>query len=678
MRRAAFVGALLATALCAGCDEAAVTRLPPQARAAFARIPVQEGGRVKPLSTVARFRVLKLRGATRAKTHEGPLLDASEWLARVLLWPGDARKDPVFLVQNDEVLDAIGLAHAGKRKRDRYTWEELSPARTALFQRATEYQRVPPQDRSVVQLQVVHLAENLHDFEQLVGFLEFARADIPFEGSRGLEWVFGEGKTAARFTDALTRCQELVKVYRALAEETDGKLDAATRERELAAMDRFVRRLEQLAGAAQGLAICPPAPRAGEHDPRPAHEVETWLTPAGALRVAFERGPAAVERETTVLRELEHLARAAGDPAVAGAKVESLERLLATFAAERGEGSKLGMEVSFYRAGWFGKGLAAYLVAFVLVSLSWLVRPTSLPGRLLGWGTLATCGAGLALHVIGIGLRCVLRGRPPVTTLYETILFISAGAVVVALVIERLHRQRLGLSLAPALGAAGLFLADRYEAFEGTDTMPALVAVLDTNFWLSTHVTTVTLGYSAGLLAGFIAHLWVLGRVFAPLARRLFGAPTRLDEPGFYRDVSRLTYGVICFGLFFSVIGTILGGVWANYSWGRFWGWDPKENGALLIVLWELAILHARMGGWLRERGICLAAILGNTVVGFSWWGVNLLNTGLHSYGFTAGVKFWVEAFYWTEVGFVLLGLAASVWWPKPGALAPAEPAPAV
>ena len=99
-----------------------------------------------------------------------------------------------------------------------------------------------------------------------------------------------------------------------------------------------------------------------------------------------------------------------------------------------------------------------------------------------------------------------------------------------------------------------------------------------------------------------------------------------------------MTYGVLCFALLFSVVGTILGGIWANESWGRFWGWDPKENGALLICLSQLAILHARMGGFLKPFGVAMAAIVAGCVVAFSWWGVNLLGVGLHSYGFTGGI----------------------------------------
>jgi hypothetical protein len=134
----------------------------------------------------------------------------------------------------------------------------------------------------------------------------------------------------------------------------------------------------------------------------------------------------------------------------------------------------------------------------------------------------------------------------------------------------------------------------------------------------------------------------------------------RRDDPGFYEHLSGTTYGMLGFALLFCVVGTILGGIWANESWGRFWGWDPKENGALMICLALLAVLHARQGALLGPFGVAVATVLCGCVVAFSWWGVNLLGIGLHAYGFTGGVLHGLVVFYAVEAA--VLAAAAATW----------------
>ena len=153
------------------------------------------------------------------------------------------------------------------------------------------------------------------------------------------------------------------------------------------------------------------------------------------------------------------------------------------------------------------------------------------------------------------------------------------------------------------------------------DTFTVLVAVLDTQFWLSTHVVCISIGYAATFSAGFLGLAYVIAGLVTPALlkqkRRVF---------------ANVIYGVVCFGLLASFFGTVLGGLWADDSWGRFWGWDPKENGALMIVLWNAVVLHARWGGLVRERGLAALAIFGNVITLWSWKGVNAMGVGLHAY----------------------------------------------
>ena len=173
-----------------------------------------------------------------------------------------------------------------------------------------------------------------------------------------------------------------------------------------------------------------------------------------------------------------------------------------------------------------------------------------------------------------------------------------------------------------------------------------LRAVLDTNFWLATHVVTIAIGYSAMFLAGMLAAVYVIRGFFTPSL-----------HPELDVSLGRMVYGVLCFALFFSFVGTVLGGIWADQSWGRFWGWDPKENGALLIVLWCAIILHARWGGSIQRRGLMIMALFGNIITAFSWFGVNMLNVGLHTYGFMD--KAVPALLVWTGVNLFLMAVAA-------------------
>ena len=161
-------------------------------------------------------------------------------------------------------------------------------------------------------------------------------------------------------------------------------------------------------------------------------------------------------------------------------------------------------------------------------------------------------------------------------------------------------------------------------------------AVLDSNFWLATHVVIITIGYSTTFLAGFLGIAYVCHKLVLSFfgGSNKYGAKLIETEKDAHRILGAMIYGITCFSIFFSLVGTVLGGIWADQSWGRFWGWDAKENGALLIVIWNAILLHARWSGIAKIRGIAAIAIFGNVVTAWSWFGTNLLGVGLHSYGF--------------------------------------------
>jgi ABC-type transport system involved in cytochrome c biogenesis permease subunit len=246
---------------------------------------------------------------------------------------------------------------------------------------------------------------------------------------------------------------------------------------------------------------------------------------------------------------------------------------------------------------------------------------------------------GVLANLTDIILRVYILQRPPVGTLYESIIFVALICTAAFLFLERKHKNQTGLLLGSITGALLLVTA---HSFAGEDTMDTLVAVLNTNFWLLTHVICITIGYAVCFLVAVIAHYFLALRAWQP-------HKTQLME-----QLKQAVKTLIILALLFTSIGTILGGIWADQSWGRFWGWDPKENGALLIVLWLIWMIHSKMTKDLNELTYMIAAGFLSVIVVLAWFGVNLLNVGLHSYGFITGVATGIAIFCAAEI--IILG----------------------
>jgi ABC-type transport system involved in cytochrome c biogenesis permease subunit len=305
----------------------------------------------------------------------------------------------------------------------------------------------------------------------------------------------------------------------------------------------------------------------------------------------------------------------------------------------------------------FYQSMVLYVLAFLLVCGSWLGW-----SRTLNRSAFLVLLLALAVHTFGLVTRMILQGRPPVTNLYSSAIFIGWGTVILGLVLERIYRDGIGMACASIIGFITLIIAHHLAA--SGDTLEMLQAVLDTNIWLATHVVVVTLGYSAMFFAGMLAMFYVVRGVF-----------TRSMTKDSAASLTRMVYGVVCFATLFSFVGTVLGGIWADQSWGRFWGWDPKENGALLIVLWCALVLHARWGGFVRQRGLMVMVLFGNVITSFSWFGVNMLGVGLHSYGFMQKAFPWLVGFVVSQLALMLIASMPLNRWrsfaqPPPGAVA--------
>lgn len=401
--------------------------------------------------------------------------------------------------------------------------------------------------------------------------------------------------------------------------------DAETARRSIELAAQWARELEQF-----------PLP----HVIPPLHEGEQWRP---FLRALLETATARQDNPAVMGLARIMSSWAAGDAAAFNSEVARLQTVLANHPLP--EDPALGFEAFFNHFAPFYHCAALYVIAFVIGCLAWLSS-----GRTLNHVAFWLLALTFLVHTWALGARVYISGYPPITNLYGTAVFIGWGCVLLGLIIEGIYALGIGNLIASVAGFLTLLVA-HFLAGDG-DTLEMMQAVLDTKFWLATHVIVINFGYSAMFLAGGAAILYVLR-----------GVLTRSLDVHAERALGRIMYGTMCFALLLSFLGTVLGGLWADDSWGRFWGWDPKENGALMIVLWAALILHARWGGLVRTRGIAVLAILGNVVTAWSWFGVNQLGVGLHSYGFTDSVTFWLALFVISQLALAGLGMLPRRLW---------------
>jgi cytochrome c-type biogenesis protein CcsB len=290
----------------------------------------------------------------------------------------------------------------------------------------------------------------------------------------------------------------------------------------------------------------------------------------------------------------------------------------------------------FYRAAW------CYGIALVLLTVAYM-RGKGGALKLLG---VSLAIAGLLFHASGIAMRCLIAGRPPVTNMYESIIWVSFAVSFFGMIFFTRYRTPVYLLAALPVSLVALLLVHQMPIAMPSSIDP-LVPVLRDNFWLTIHVLTITLSYAAFALAMGFGHILLWRYARNPVA-------ARADQPMHF-----WLYRVLQLGVILLTAGTILGGVWANYSWGRFWGWDPKETWALIALLCYILTLHGRLAGWWTQFGLVVASVVCFLAVLMAWYGVNfVLGKGLHSYGFGLGGETYVVSFVVADLLFV----AFAIW----------------
>jgi len=579
----------------------------------FGRLPVMFGGRVQPIDSLARNALLQIREKARANFEpwknwwEKPkLILATEWAMLAMMKPEEADTWPVFRIDNPDVKSLLGLPGEATEKSDgkHYSWNQIAAKQDDLHREASRASEKEASLQNPYEQALLHLWNSRNVYTRLKNALGPAQGGDLEAGLADFNPKIEAGRVALM---AQMRGQQFDEsALQWLSEHLDTPIMVpapAPASAKGKRTDGWKRMTESVVHA-QGGEI--------------PHAVRAYAAIANGYR--------------------------SGDAAAFNAAVLDYRTWLTSQYGP--EARKAAQEYRFNLAEPFYKSLVLYVVAFVLALVYWAV-----PGaEWLRRSAVAVAIVALLVHTVGLVTRMVLEGRPPVTNLYSSAVFIGWGSCILGLILEKFWRNSIGVVVSAAVGFITLIIA-HHLSLSG-DTMVMMQAVLDTNFWLATHVVVVTLGYAATFVAGFLAITYIIRGVFS-------GAIT----PDLSRGLAKMVFGILCFATLFSFVGTVLGGIWADQSWGRFWGWDPKENGALIIVLWNALILHARLGGLIRERGLMNLAIVGNIVTAWSWFGVNMLGIGLHSYGFMSAAFWWLVGFVISQLLLIGIGSLPLRFW---------------
>jgi len=580
-------------------------------------IPIIENGRIKPLDTFARNLLKRFAGRSRIEGYS-----AIRYLALLLMDPPATRDIRVFLISNPEILNAMGIPRRGKA-RNRYSFSELKPGLWRLQSLAIQSSRLPPAERGIVETEAIGLYNRIYTCGALMESLAIFRSNPEIHLTLpGGEKIFSD-------FDLLVNLEKLKELQKQYSRHPSGKNPLPAR-----GISRLIRRIETPPENQPDtfFTIISPSLRGDTRQ-------TAWITPSALFYHHQQPRPQVVR----ILSLLERIAEGyhRGDQEGYDRAIDRYLQLVFSSSVKI-RPSALKTEIFYHRLAPFQRAKILYGLAVLAVMLSLVFRSGVL--YRLGFFLVIT---GFGFHLGGVVLRFLITRKAPVTNLFETFVFTSLSVALLGILLEWKKTRNIGIITGGLSGFVLLMIAGRY-ATQG-DTMTVLVAVLNSNFWLASHVITIVLGYAGIILSGFLGHVYLLQRVFRPSGKRREDRLNRIDQA---------IYALQAFGLVLTFLGTILGGIWADQSWGRFWGWDPKENGALVILLWSALLFHARKGGWIRKTGMAYGAVIGVIAVSLAWFGVNLLGVGLHSYGFTTGIAHTLFGFIGLELLFILVTAA--------------------
>ncbi len=369
------------------------------------------------------------------------------------------------------------------------------------------------------------------------------------------------------------------------------------------------------------------------------------IVPAGAGEEFLRAGPFGGDPGT---EPVQRALAAFGEAYLAGEPLADKAREVRRAVGEvgdlpRAESSNVRQELFYNSHQPWRKTAIAYGLSIVAFGFSrlFLRRP-------LVWAAVALGVWGVVEHMLGLVLRTLILDRVPVANTFESLLWMGLVAIVVGLGAQGFNRRSYYLFGGVCAAFVSVLFAALVPLQDQTNSLPA---VLRSNFWLVTHVLTIVASYGILLISSVLGHVYLVKHV-------LVGKRRDAERDDEFRSAPLIvqTYRTIQIGLVLLTAGTILGGVWAADSWGRFWGWDPKETWALISIVIYFAVLHARHIRWIQDFGLAASAILGFMAIVWTFYGVNyVMATGLHSYGFGSGGEVWVALWAIAEIVFLVV-----------------------
>ncbi len=582
----------------------------------FAKIPVQHEGRIKPFDSFARAHLKIFSGKETFESDPAIL-----WLAESLFDPAAAVTRAIFRIDNPAVRHELGLQ---ERLRPLYRFDELTLPLGKTLDKLERLNNRDSKDLTQNEKDFLEIHENALLYTQILrGFSLLLPLNIQLPSSLKKEFGAAKNNQPLSYLD-LQRLEPEIdrKIKTIIAQKGLDPTIYNDQDRALATLGWQLRTLREASSRNELVRVMPPQWQ-NENN-------KEWLSPWALLRDG-QGSPQTAQ----LMQSWEKLALTWHNKDTSAFKETSQNILNATLKLQTDSSLHTRLNLEFYKnlLNPVSLSLVGYIFAFILCLLFFTTDKFLFVK--LSYLTLISSSI---VHGLAIALRCYLLERPPVGTLYESIIFVALCVALLGVFYHRRHKDGLAL-LAGSLGAGSLSLLAL--AFEGRgDDLTLLTAVLNTRFWLATHVICITLGYGWSVMTALWAHVLLFLR-----------AVKRPVDDLHFETLHRLAL----VALLFTSVGTILGGIWADQSWGRFWGWDPKENGALLIVLWIVWLMHGKISRHVQDLSL-LAGYAGLTIiVAAAWIGVNLLGVGLHSYGFIDGLFWGLAAFTLLQILIILL-----------------------